>query len=460
MSEVYEDTIAAVSTAMAPGGIGIVRISGKEAFSVGDQIYRGKNGKKLSEQRANTVHYGFVEEKGERIDEVLAVILKGPHSYTGEDTVEIDCHGGVLAMKRILEAAFRAGARPAQPGEFTRRAFLNGRMDLSQAEAVMDLIQAKNEYALKNSLRQLQGSVRQEIQEIRENILYEIAYIESALDDPEHMSLDGYRERLEHTVKQQKKRIEKLIAGSGEGKFLQEGIKTVILGRPNAGKSSLLNLLAGEEKAIVTEIEGTTRDIVEEQINLRGITLRLLDTAGIRESESRVEQIGIERAKEQAKDADLILYMVDSSMPLDENDEKIMELIREKRAIVLLNKNDLERKVSEKDLEGRVEAPIVSVSVRENRGVEELEDQIQELFFHGKISFNDEIYITNLRHKQALEAADSSLKLVEQSIADQMPEDFYSIDLMDAYESLGKILGESVGEDLINEIFSKFCTGK
>lgn len=238
------------------------------------------------------------------------------------------------------------------------------------------------------------------------------------------MSLDGYRERLEHTVKQQKKRIEKLIAGSGEGKFLQEGIKTVILGRPNAGKSSLLNLLAGEEKAIVTEIEGTTRDIVEEQINLRGITLRLLDTAGIRESESRVEQIGIERAKEQAKDADLILYMVDSSMPLDENDEKIMELIREKRAIVLLNKNDLERKVSEKDLEGRVEAPIVSVSVRENRGIEELEDQIQELFFHGKISFNDEIYITNLRHKQALEAADSSLKLVEQSIADQMPEDF------------------------------------
>lgn len=460
MSEVYEDTIAAVSTAMAPGGIGIVRISGKEAFSVGDQIYRGKNGKKLSEQRANTVHYGFVEEKGERIDEVLAVILKGPHSYTGEDTVEIDCHGGVLAMKRILEAAFRAGARPAQPGEFTRRAFLNGRMDLSQAEAVMDLIQAKNEYALKNSLRQLQGSVRQEIQEIRENILYEIAYIESALDDPEHMSLDGYRERLEHTVKQQKNRIEKLIAGSGEGKFLQEGIKTVILGRPNAGKSSLLNLLAGEEKAIVTEIEGTTRDIVEEQINLRGITLRLLDTAGIRESESRVEQIGIERAKEQAKDADLILYMVDSSMPLDENDEKIMELIRGKRAIVLLNKNDLERKVSEKDLEGRVEAPIVSVSVRENRGIEELEDQIQELFFHGKISFNDEIYITNLRHKQALEAADSSLKLVEQSIADQMPEDFYSIDLMDAYESLGKILGESVGEDLINEIFSKFCTGK
>ena len=460
MSEVYEDTIAAVSTAMAPGGIGIVRISGREAFSVGDQIYRGKNGKKLSEQRANTVHYGFVEEKGERIDEVLAVILKGPHSYTGEDTVEIDCHGGVLAMRRILEAAFRAGARPAQPGEFTRRAFLNGRMDLSQAEAVMDLIQAKNEYALKNSLRQLQGSVRQEIQEIRENILYEIAYIESALDDPEHMSLDGYRERLEHTVKQQKNRIEKLIAGSGEGKFLQEGIKTVILGRPNAGKSSLLNLLAGEEKAIVTEIEGTTRDIVEEQINLRGITLRLLDTAGIRESESRVEQIGIERAKEQAKDADLILYMVDSSMPLDENDEKIMELIRGKRAMVLLNKNDLERKVSEKDLEGRVEAPIVSVSVRENRGIEELEDQIQELFFHGKISFNDEIYITNLRHKQALEAADSSLKLVEQSIADQMPEDFYSIDLMDAYESLGKILGESVGEDLINEIFSKFCTGK
>lgn len=460
MAEFYDDTIAAVSTAMAPGGIGVVRISGKDALSVGDKIYRGKNGKKLSQQKANTVHYGFIEENGERIDEVLAVVLRAPHSYTGEDTVEIDCHGGILAMNRILEASLRSGARPAEPGEFTRRAFLNGRIDLSQAEAVMDLIQAKNEYALKNSFRQLQGSVKKEIQEIRQKILYEIAYIESALDDPEHTDLEGYGEKLYRAAEEQKQKIEKLIAASGEGKFLQEGIKTVILGRPNAGKSSLLNLLAGEEKAIVTEIEGTTRDIVEEQINIRGITLRLLDTAGIRDSLSPVEQIGIERAKEQAKDADLILYVVDSSAPLDENDEEIMDLVRGKKTVVLLNKNDLDMKVTEQDVGEKLEAPAVSISVRENRGIEELEDRIQELFFHGKISFNDEIYITNIRHKRALEEARDSLKLVEASIENGMPEDFYSIDLMDAYEALGKILGESVGEDLINEIFSKFCTGK
>lgn len=460
MAEFYDDTIAAVSTAMAPGGIGVVRISGKDALSVGDKIYRGKNGKKLSQQKANTVHYGFIEENGERIDEVLAVVLRAPHSYTGEDTVEIDCHGGILAMNRILEASLRSGARPAEPGEFTRRAFLNGRIDLSQAEAVMDLIQAKNEYALKNSFRQLQGSVKKEIQEIRQKILYEIAYIESALDDPEHTDLEGYGEKLYRAAEEQKQKIEKLIAASGEGKFLQEGIKTVILGRPNAGKSSLLNLLAGEEKAIVTEIEGTTRDIVEEQINIRGITLRLLDTAGIRDSLSPVEQIGIERAKEQAKDADLILYVVDSSAPLDENDEEIMDLVRGKKTVVLLNKNDLDMKVTEQDVGEKLEAPAVSISVRENRGIEELEDRIQELFFHGKISFNDEIYITNIRHKRALEEARDSLKLVEASIENEMPEDFYSIDLMDAYEALGKILGESVGEDLINEIFSKFCTGK
>ena len=460
MADVYEDTIAAVSTAMAPGGIGIVRISGKEAFSIADKIFRGKRGKRLSEQEGNTIHYGWIEENGQAIDEVLAAVLRHPHSYTGEDTVEIDCHGGILAMNRILEAVLRAGARPADPGEFTKRAFLNGRMDLSQAEAVMDLIQAKNEYALKNSFRQLQGSVKKKIQDIREKLLYEIAFIESALDDPEHTDLTGYPEKLGKIVMEQKAGIEKLIAASGEGRLLQEGIKTVILGRPNAGKSSLLNLLAGEEKAIVTEIEGTTRDIVEEQINVRGITLRLLDTAGIRDSSSPVEQIGIESAKEQAMDADLILYVVDSSAPLNENDRKIMELIRNKKTIVLLNKNDLEAAVKEEELKEKLDAPVISISVKEKKGIHQLETVIQELFFHGGISFNDEIYITSARHRSALEAADKSLKLVENSIADGLPEDFYSIDLMDAYESLGKILGESVGEDLVNEIFSKFCTGK
>ena len=460
MADFYEDTIAAVSTAMAPGGIGIVRISGREAFSVADQIFRGKNGKKLSAQKANTVHYGWIEENDQAIDEVLSIVLRAPHSYTGEDTVEIDCHGGILAMNKILEAALRAGARMAEPGEFTKRAFLNGRIDLSQAEAVMDLIQAKNEYALKNSLRQLQGSVKTEIQNIREALIYEIAYIESALDDPEHTDLTGYPQKLRGTVKEQKQRIEKLIAGSGEGKLLQEGIKTVILGRPNAGKSSLLNLLAGEEKAIVTEIEGTTRDIVEEQINIRGITLRLLDTAGIRESENPVEQIGIEKARKQAEDADLILYVVDGSSPLDENDRAIMELIRDKKTIILLNKNDLKQAVSEEELQNQRKAPVISISVKEKKGIENLEEEIQKLFFHGKISFQNEIYITSIRHRRALEEAENSLTLVEKSIADGLPEDFYSIDLMDAYEALGKIIGESVGEDLVNEIFSKFCTGK
>ena len=460
MAEFQEDTIAAVATAMAPSGIGIVRISGQDAFAVADRIYRGKKEKKLKEQKANTIHYGWIEENGQTLDEVLVMLMKAPHSYTGEDTVEIDCHGGILAVRRVLEAVCRNGARPAEPGEFTKRAFLNGRIDMSQAEAVMDLIQAKNEYALKNSFRQLQGSVKKKIQDIREKLLYEIAFIESALDDPEHTDLTGYPEKLGKIVMEQKAGIEKLIAASGEGRLLQEGIKTVILGRPNAGKSSLLNLLAGEEKAIVTEIEGTTRDIVEEQINVRGITLRLLDTAGIRDSSSPVEQIGIERAKEQAMDADLILYVVDSSAPLNENDRKIMELIRNKKTIVLLNKNDLEAAVKEEELKEKLDAPVISISVKEKKGIHQLETVIQELFFHGGISFNDEIYITSARHRSALEAADKSLKLVENSIADGLPEDFYSIDLMDAYESLGKILGESVGEDLVNEIFSKFCTGK
>lgn len=460
MADFYEDTIAAVSTAMAPGGIGIVRISGKEALSAADKIFQGKNGKKLSCQKGNTIHYGWILENGQPVDEVLAAVLRAPHSYTGEDTVEIDCHGGILAMNKILEAALQAGARLAEPGEFTRRAFLNGRMDLSQAEAVMDLIQAKNEYALKNSFRQLQGSVKKKIQEIREKLLYEIAYIESALDDPEHMDLTGYPEKLDQVVKEQKKRIHKLIAGSGQGKLMQEGIKTVILGRPNAGKSSLLNLLAGEERAIVTEIEGTTRDIVEEQINIRGITLRLLDTAGIRESANPVEKIGIERAREQAGDADLILYVVDGSMPLDENDEKIIELIQDKKTIVLLNKNDLETAVEEQEVRNKLDAPVISISVKEKKGIEELEGAVQQLFFQGGISLSDEIYITSVRHRQALEEAEKSLELVENSIYEGMPEDFFSIDLMGAYESLGNILGESVGEDLVNEIFSKFCTGK
>lgn len=456
-----EDTIAAIATAMAPSGIGIVRISGQEAVAVADRLYRGKKKeKKLADMKSHTIHYGWIVEKEQVLDEVLVMLMRGPHSYTGEDTVEIDCHGGVLAVKRVLEAVLHAGARIADPGEFTKRAFLNGRIDLSQAEAVMDVISAKSEYALQSSVSQLQGSVRRAVKEIREKLLYEIAFIESALDDPEHISLDGYPEKLEGIVQEEKRQIEKLLKSADDGKMLQEGIKTVILGKPNAGKSSLLNLLVGEEKAIVTDIAGTTRDVLEEQISLGGISLRMLDTAGIRSTADKVEQIGVERAKEHAKNADLILYVVDASVPLDENDGQIMELLKGRKTILLLNKSDLETVISKEELTARIDAPVLNISAREETGLAELEALIKEMFFQGEISFNDEVYITNMRQKRALEEALESLKLVENSIAMGMPEDFFSIDLMNAYERLGSIIGEAVGEDLVNEIFSKFCTGK
>lgn len=458
-----EDTIAAIATAMAPSGIGIVRISGPQATEVADRVYRaGKPGKKLGSQKSHTIHYGWIvdREKDQTLDEVLVMLMRGPHSYTGEDTVEIDCHGGVLAVKRVLEAVLRAGARIAEPGEFTKRAFLNGRIDLSQAEAVMDLISAKSEYALQSSVSQLQGSVRNAVKEIREKLLYEIAFIESALDDPEHISLDGYPERLAEIVGQEKREVRRLLRSADDGKMLKEGIKTVILGKPNAGKSSLLNLLAGEERAIVTDIAGTTRDVLEEQITLSGISLRILDTAGIRSTQDKVEQIGVERARKHAEDADLILYVVDVSVPLDDNDQEILELLKGRKAVILLNKSDLSPVIRQEELEKKSDAPVLWISAKEEKGLSKLEHTIREMFFQGEISFNDEVYITSMRQKRALEEAYESLEMVENSIAMGMPEDFFSIDLMNAYERLGSIVGEAVGEDLVNEIFSRFCTGK
>ena len=456
-----EDTIAAVATAMAASGIGIVRISGSKSREIADRVYRSKGGKKrLKDQPSHTIQYGYICQGEEVIDEVLVMLMDGPRSYTGEDTVEIDCHGGVLAVKRVLEAVISQGARPAEPGEFTKRAFLNGRIDLSQAEAVMDVINAQSEYALKSSVGQLRGSVQKIIKEIRQDILYQIAFIESALDDPEHISIDGYGENLYKEVKTQKAKIENLLETFQEGKLMKEGIKTVILGKPNAGKSSLLNTLVGEERAIVTDIAGTTRDILEETILLHGISLRMIDTAGIRNTEDVVEKIGVKKALESAKDADLILYVVDSSLPLDENDQEIIELLKDRKAIVILNKADLAQVVTEEELRQRTSRPVVLVSAKEEQGIDALEKQIQEMFFEGQLSFNEQVYITNVRHRAALEEARESLEMVEKSIGDQMPEDFFSIDLMNSYEALGKIIGESVGEDLVNEIFSKFCTGK
>lgn len=455
------DTIAAVATAMTASGIGIIRISGPDSRAITEKIYRSKGGKKrIEEVPTHTINYGFIWDGEEMIDEVLVMVMDGPRSYTGEDTVEIDCHGGVLAMKRVLETVVKYGARPAEPGEFTKRAFLNGRIDLSQAEAVIDVINAKNEYALKSSVSQLRGAVQKVIREIREQIIYQIAYIESALDDPEHISIDGYGERLQEETGAIKEKINRLLDTVKEGKLMKEGIKTVIVGKPNAGKSSLLNILVGEERAIVTDIAGTTRDILEETIVLHGISLRMIDTAGIRDTEDVVEKIGVGKAIEYAKDADLVLYVVDASIPLDENDREIIKLLEDKKAVIILNKTDLKQVVEEKDLRELADHPVVSISAKEEEGIDRLEQQIKEIFFEGNLTFNDEIYITNVRHKAALEEAKRSILLVEDSIEMGMPEDFYSIDLMNAYEALGSIIGEAVGEDLVNEIFSKFCTGK
>lgn len=456
-----DKTIAAISTAMSASGIGIVRISGDEAMEVISRIYCSKNGNKdIKKVKSHTIHYGFIYDEEEVVDEVLVMIMKGPHTYTGEDTVEIDCHGGVYAMKRVLETVLKNGAEIAEPGEFTKRAFLNGRLDLSQAEAVMDVIQAKNSMALKSSVEQLKGSVLRAVKEIRSKLIYHIAYIESALDDPEHISLDGYPQELLEVVEKESKEISELLKTADDGRMIQEGIKTVILGKPNAGKSSLLNYLVGEDRAIVTEIAGTTRDILEEYISLNGITLRVIDTAGIRDTEDVVEKIGVGKARQMAEDADLILYVVDSSMPLDENDQEIIELLKGRKSITIYNKTDLPPVVDMEFLKEKTASPVIPVSAVEETGIGQLEDEIRRMFFQGELSFNDEVYITNARHKAALEEALESLKLVKNSIEMGMAEDFFSIDLMNAYESLGRIVGESVGEDLVNEIFSKFCVGK
>lgn len=454
------DTIAAIATAMSSSGIGIIRISGDESVEIVDRIFSMKNEKKLSDMPTHTIHYGHIIDGDEVIDEVMVVLMRAPKSYTKEDTVEIDCHGGVYVMKRVLETVIKYGARPAEPGEFTKRAFLNGRIDLAQAESVIDIIHAKNEFALKSSEQQLSGSLSIAVKTVREKLLHEIAFIESALDDPEHISLDGYPETLHGIVEAAEKEIQKLLANSDNGKILKEGISTVIIGKPNAGKSSLLNTLVGEERAIVTDIAGTTRDVLEEQINLNGIILNVIDTAGIRETDDVVEKIGVDRAKKYLNEADLVIYVVDTSTQLDENDYEIMDLLKDRKAIILLNKSDLTPVTDGGSIRQHLDKKMIAVSAKEQTGIEELEETIRGMFFTGEVTFNDEVYITNIRHKTALQEALNSLNLVVQSILDGMPEDFYSIDLMNAYEKLGSIIGEAVEDDLVNEIFSKFCMGK
>ena len=468
MENFEKETIAAIATALSDSGIGIVRISGENAIYIVDSIFRSTSGKKiLTKVQSHTIHYGYIVDKDENIiDEVMTSVMKAPKSYTMEDTVEINCHGGVLVMQKVLETVLQAGARLAEPGEFTKRAFLNGRIDLSRAEAVIDVIHSQNEYALSSSVSQLKGRLSDKIRSLREDILYQIAFIESALDDPEHISLEGYPEQLSVKVKKFEKQIEKLLETADNGRLMKEGISTVIVGKPNAGKSSLLNMLLGEDRAIVTEIAGTTRDALHETINLHGISLNMIETQDI------VEKIGVERAKKYAVKADMILYVVDASGNLDEDDRNIISLLEGKKAIILLNKSDLENRISEellretlakvlKHTEGiRILRTSTIDPSSENSGMEELEETIRNMFFEGELKHNNELVITNLRHKEALQDALNSLQLVERSIEDGMPEDFYSIDLTSAYASLGKIIGEEVDEDVVNEIFSKFCMGK
>lgn len=457
------DTIAAISTAVANSGIGIVRISGDQAISVIDRIFRPRDHKKkISEQPSHTIHYGYIQDGNEMIDEVLVTLMRAPKSYTTEDIVEINCHGGIYAVRRVLDAVIRNGARPAEPGEFTKRAFLNGRIDLSQAEAVIDVINAKNEFALKSSVSQLKGSVHEKITQLREIILGQLAFIEASLDDPEHISLDGFDATLKIQTQQLLGQLGQMIDSADDGRLLKEGIQTVILGKPNVGKSSLLNALLREDRAIVTEVAGTTRDVLEETLSLNGILLNLIDTAGIRNTEDVVERIGVEKAKAKAEQADLVIYVVDSSTRLDEDDREIINALSGKKVIILLNKSDLLQVTTEEMIRKLVgdSSPVLTASMKDQTGLEALETQIRGMFYGGEISFNDEVYITNARQKASLTEAKNSLEKLMLSIENQMPEDFYSIDLMDAYASLGKIIGESVGEDLINEIFASFCMGK
>ncbi|MCH5273114.1 MAG: tRNA uridine-5-carboxymethylaminomethyl(34) synthesis GTPase MnmE [Lachnospiraceae bacterium] len=455
------DTIAAISTGLSNSGISIIRVSGPEAFEIMDRVFCAKNAeKKLSEQKTHTIHYGFIKDGEEIVDEVLVSVMRAPHTYTAENVAEINCHGGSLVTKKVLHTVLKNGARLAEAGEFTKRAFLNGRIDLSKAEAVMEVIRAKSDLALKNSMAQLQGNVLKKISDLRETMIRHTAFIEAALDDPEHISLDGFTNELKESIINSRERLKKLIDSAENGRMLREGIRTVILGKPNVGKSSLLNLFAGEERAIVTDIAGTTRDTIEETVTVRGIALSLTDTAGIRSTEDIVEKIGVEKAKKAAEDADLILYLADATEQITEEEKEILSLISHKKSIILLNKIDLCETPDSSVLEQLTGQKVLYISAKNESGLEELYDTIEQMFFKNELSYNEDLYITGERQKQALQKAYEAMGQVLQSIEAGLPEDFYSIDLMQSYESLGEITGESVDEDLINTIFREFCMGK
>ena len=452
------DTIAAISTGLVPGGIGIVRVSGPEAVSVCEPLVK-LSGRTLREAAANHLYYGNIRDGEKLLDEALIAVLKAPHSYTAEDTVELQCHGGPFVLQQVLEAVLKNGARLAEPGEFTKRAFLNGRLDLSEAEAVMDLISSHTELARETAFRQLQGAHSEKIRSLRAALLEKTAYLEAALDDPEHYELDGFEEEVRSEVLTVADEIRALLASADNGRLLAEGIKTAIIGCPNVGKSSFLNRLLGFERAIVTQIPGTTRDTIEESFRFGDLVLRLSDTAGIRESTDTVEKIGIGRAREAIREADLVLLISDGSQPFSAEDEALLALCEVKKTLILLNKADLGLQEGPETVAERTGLSCFAVSAVTGDGISAVMEKIRQLFCLSEIR-QQPLIVTNLRHKELLRQAEKSLSCVLETLESGAPLDFLTIDLMDAYRALGQILGEEVEEDLINEIFSKFCMGK
>lgn len=456
-----EDTIAAITTGISNAGVGIIRISGDRACEITDRVFQAENKKKkASNMKSYTAAFGKIYDGDDLIDESILLVMKAPHTYTCEDVCELQCHGGIVVLRKILDLVLRNGARAAEPGEFTKRAFLGGRIDMSQAESVMSLINAKNDFAVRTSVDQLQGRLKNTIVNMREKILYNVAFIESALDDPEHYSLDGFPDKLRMIIDDILIQVEGLINTFDNGKILSEGINTVIVGKPNAGKSSLLNMFVGEDRAIVTDMAGTTRDTLSEIVNVREITLNIIDTAGIRETDDLVEKIGVDKAIKSVDKADLVLYVVDGSVELDENDQRIIEKIRDKNVIVIINKSDLEIKIERDAICRYIDAEVIQLSAMTGDGSEELYDMLNKMFFEGSLSYNDQLYITNARHKNELVCTKNALEKVIESIDMGMEEDFFSIDMMDAYEHLGLIIGETARDDLADKIFKDFCMGK
>ena len=501
----FYTTICAVCTPLSEGAISIIRISGNEAFDIADKIFVNKDHKHLLKgYETHTVHYGFITDirnivgnKDSIIDEVLVTVMKAPNTYTREDTVEINCHGGVYVTQSVLEDVLSAGAILAEPGEFTKRAFMNGRIDLTEAEAVMNLISAKNDTAVRNSVKQLRGSVREKVVKLRDDVIGEIAHIEAALDDPEHIELDGYHDHIESVMKNVSCEIKGLIDRADEGRLIQDGINTVIVGKPNVGKSSFMNLMSGHERAIVTDIAGTTRDAIEDTIRIGGVVFNLIDTAGIRDTDNEIEKIGVDLSRKYASDSDLVIYVVDASEPLTHEDDEIIELIKDRKVIVVLNKNDLDRQVSEDDIRNRFscdnqigsislrkfdaddydvidyctddndtdmvsgnDIDIISFSAKTGEGTDEFISDVKKMFFGGNLGGGNDVTICSTRQKELLKDAETSIEKVLDSVDKDMPEDFYSIDLRDAYETLGMIIGEEMNDDVVDQIFSRFCMGK